>query len=202
MGGFLSIKFHPGMKFYSFHRGMKLTCKQKFFHPGTSFIPGWDFISVSCKRTLKSWWSNVQWKYFHTPRLKIWNICAWATPDYSFTYSLQMFWHDISWKLTLRNTSRKMGSQNDIMNMVTWLFLKLFYNVYNFIVEISMFKQSITLTIGHNKFDKRTVQNLQTRTHFLKKSRNQVDQIIDQLHLSKSIPNVTFKLISCQETCG
>ena len=32
---------------------MKLTCKQKFFHPETSFIPGWDFISVTCKRTLK-----------------------------------------------------------------------------------------------------------------------------------------------------
>ena len=50
---FFQIKFHPGMKFYSFHPGMKLTCKQKFFHPGTSFIPGWDFVSVTCKRTLK-----------------------------------------------------------------------------------------------------------------------------------------------------
>ena len=35
-----------------FHLGMKLTCKQKFFHPGTNFIPGWDFMSVTCKRTL------------------------------------------------------------------------------------------------------------------------------------------------------
>ena len=33
---FFQIKFHPGMKFYSFHPGMILTCKQKFFHPGTS----------------------------------------------------------------------------------------------------------------------------------------------------------------------
>ena len=33
---------------------MKLTCKQKFFHPGTSFILGWDFISVTCKRTFKT----------------------------------------------------------------------------------------------------------------------------------------------------
>ena len=49
---FFQIKFHPGMKFYSFHPGMKFTCKQKFFHPGTSFILGWDFISVTCKRTL------------------------------------------------------------------------------------------------------------------------------------------------------
>ena len=37
---FFQIKFYPRMKFYSFHLGMKLTCKQKFFHPGTSFIPG------------------------------------------------------------------------------------------------------------------------------------------------------------------
>ena len=50
---FFQIKFHPGMKFYSFHSGMKLTCKQKFFHPWTSFIPGWDFVSVTCKRTLR-----------------------------------------------------------------------------------------------------------------------------------------------------
>ena len=53
-GVFFQIKFHPGMKFNSFHPGMKLTCKQNFFHHGTSFIPGWDFILVTCKRTLKS----------------------------------------------------------------------------------------------------------------------------------------------------
>ena len=28
------------MKFYSFHPGMKSTCKQKCFHPRTIFIPG------------------------------------------------------------------------------------------------------------------------------------------------------------------
>ena len=43
MGGFFQIKFRPGMKF---------TCKQKFFHTGTSFIPESDFVSVTCKRTL------------------------------------------------------------------------------------------------------------------------------------------------------
>ena len=51
---FFRIKFHPGMKSYSFHPGMKLTCKQKFFHRRTSFIPGWDFISVTCKRALRT----------------------------------------------------------------------------------------------------------------------------------------------------
>ena len=49
---FFQIKFHPRLKLYSFHHWMKLTCKQKVFHPGTSFIPGWDFISLTCKRTL------------------------------------------------------------------------------------------------------------------------------------------------------
>ena len=49
---FFQIKFHPEMIFYLFHPGMKLTCKHKFFHPWMSFIPGWDFTSVTCKRTL------------------------------------------------------------------------------------------------------------------------------------------------------
>ena len=56
------------------------------------------------------------------------------------------------------------------------------------------------LTNEHNKFGKRTVQNLQTRTHFLKRSRNPADQIIDQLYLSKIIPNVSLKFL-CQENC-
>ena len=41
MEGFFQIKFHRGMKFYSFHPGMKLTCKQKFFHPGMRFRLGY-----------------------------------------------------------------------------------------------------------------------------------------------------------------
>ena len=60
LNGRFSFKLHPGMKFYSFHPGMKFTCKQKFFHPGTSFIPGWDFISVTCRRTLSG--SRLNWK--------------------------------------------------------------------------------------------------------------------------------------------
>ena len=31
---FFQIKFHRGMKFYWFHIGMKLTCKQNFFISG------------------------------------------------------------------------------------------------------------------------------------------------------------------------
>ena len=56
------------------------------------------------------------------------------------------------------------------------------------------------MTFGRNKFGKRKAKNLKTRIYFLKKSRDQVDIIIDQLQLSKSIPNVSFKFISCQET--
>ena len=63
------------------------------------------------------------------------------------------------------------------------------------------FKQAIKLTFGRNKFSKRTMQNSQSRKNFQKNPRDQVDKIIDQLHLSKSIPNVSFKFISCQENC-
>ena len=42
------------MKFYLFHPGMKLACKQRFF------IPGWDFVSAKCKCTIKRW-SLINW---------------------------------------------------------------------------------------------------------------------------------------------
>ena len=51
-----------------------------------------------------------------------------------------------------------------------------------------VFKQARKVTFGRNKFGKRTVQNLLTRKHFWKKSRDQIDEIIAQLFLSKSIP--------------
>ena len=43
------------MKFFSFHPRMKFTCKENFFHPGTSFILGWDFILATCTRTLTAY---------------------------------------------------------------------------------------------------------------------------------------------------
>ena len=39
------------------------------------------------------------------------------------------------------------------------------------------------------------------RNIFWKKLRDQVDKIIDKLYLSKRIPNLYLKFISCQETC-
>ena len=68
-----------------------------------------------------------------------------------------------------------MGSQDDVMNVVT--FHGTSYNVCNFLVKMATFKQAMKLTFGCNKFGKRAVQNLRTRIHFYKKSRNQVDKI-------------------------
>ena len=68
----------------------------------------------------------------------------------------------------------------------------------NFLVEMSNFEQAIKMTFGRKKFGKGSVKNLKTRIYFQKKSRDQVVKNIDQLQLSKSIPNVSFKFISCQ----
>ena len=55
---------------------------------------------------------------------------------------------------------------------------------------------STKLTFRRNKLGNRAVQNLQTKAYIYKKLRDQVDNIIDQFHLPKCIPNVTFKFIS------
>ena len=60
-------------------------------------------------------------------------------------------------------------------------------NMYNFLVDMSTFKQAIKMKMGRNKFAKMAVKNLQTVTH--------------QLGLSESIPNSCFKFVSCQENC-
>ena len=46
------------------------------------------------------------------------------------------------------------------------------------------FTPAIKLLFGRNRSGKRTVYNLQTRIHFKKRLRDQIDEIIDQLHLS------------------
>ena len=62
------------------------------------------------------------------------------------------------------------------------------YNMCNFSVEMSTFKQAKKLTFGCNKFGKRAVQNLPTRIYFQKKSRDEVDKITGKFHLSKVSP--------------
>ena len=90
-----------------------------------------------------------------------------------------------------------MGSQDDFMNVVTLLFLELLTICATFQQKC----QHLKLNFGCNKFGKRAVKNLPTRIHSQKKLRDQVDKIIGKLYLSKSIPNVCLKSISCQEAC-
>ena len=122
-----------------------------------------------------------------------------------YLYYWEISWHGISWKFTLRMLLEKMGHK-----LMKWIescdfpvleLLTISANVYIFLVKMSTFKQIIKLTVGHNKFGTGTVQNSQTRILFQKKSCDQVDKLIDHLHLSKTIPNVNFNFISCQETC-
>ena len=49
--------------------------------------------------------------------------------------------------------------------------------IFNFLLEITTSTQAIKLKFGRDKFAERTVYNLQARTHFSKKSRDQVDKV-------------------------
>ena len=71
-------------------------------------------------------------------------------------YQLETYTEDALWK---------MGSHDDVMNVVTWLFLELFTMCAILLSNFLVVKQVIKLTFGRNKFDKTTVQNLQTRIH-------------------------------------
>ena len=70
------------------------------------------------------------------------------------------------------------------------------HNMWNFLVEMSTFKQVIKLNFECNKFGKNAAHNLPIRIHFQKMPRDEVDKITDKLHLSKNIPIVCFKSIS------
>ena len=58
---------------------------------------------------------------------------------------------------------------------ITFTTFAAFYNVCNFLVDMSTFTQAIKLVFRH-KFRKKTVQNKQVRIHFLKKSRDQTEK--------------------------
>ena len=73
------------------------------------------------------------------------------------------------------------------MIVVAWKYVL----VCNFLLEISTSTQVIKLKLERNKFLKLRVYNLHTRIWFSKKSRDQDKKIIDQLHLTKIIPNVS-----------
>ena len=132
---------------------------------------------------------------------KIWNICACATCYYSFVNTICKYLNmvsigNLSWRYYFEKWVNRW--RHECRHVA---FSGTSYNVLKLLVELSTFKQAIKLIFWRNKFGKRTVQNVQTRIHFLKKSRNQVDKIIDQLHLSKSIPKVSFKFIWLRATC-
>ena len=58
---------------------------------------------------------------------------------------------------------------------ITFTTFAAFYNVCNFLVDMSTFTQAIKLVFRH-KFRKKTVQNKQVRIHFLKKSCDQIEK--------------------------
>ena len=58
---------------------------------------------------------------------------------------------------------------------ITFTTFAAFYNVWNFLVDMSTFTQAIKLVFRH-KFRKKTVQNKQVRIHFLKKSCDQIEK--------------------------
>ena len=61
-----------------------------------------------------------------------------------------------------------------------------------FSLEMLASTQAMKLKLGRNKFDKRAVCNVQIRIWFWKNTYDQADEIFDQLHLSKIIPNVSL----------
>ena len=75
-----------------------------------------------------------------------------------YRYYWQISWHAYQLETCIKDTPWEMGSQDRVMNVVTRNLLELLnYNVCNFLVEMSTFKQAIKLSFGRKKFDKRTV---------------------------------------------
>ena len=111
---------------------------------------------------------------------------------------LQISWHDISWKVTLRIMFDKWGHK-----VTSWMWSRDFSWVFLQCVQLlgrnvkiqAIYKVDIwTQYFWQKDSAKLTDQNL-----FSEKVKwSKVEKIIDQIHLSKSIPNVTWKFISYQ----
>ena len=114
---FFQIKFYPGMKFYSLHPRMKLTCTHKCFHPGRvssgdeissrlhvnallegvytwNFIPGWnssreEIISVDGEMSLTVYRLLPRWNFILGWK-KEKRMCKHFVPGRNFKMS--MFW--------------------------------------------------------------------------------------------------------------
>ena len=68
-----------------------------------------------------------------------------------------------------------MASIDNIMSMITWLFLEKISDVQIDMSEMPTFPPAIKLTSGWNRFSKRTMYSLQIRIYFWKKSHDLVD---------------------------
>ena len=114
-------------------------------------------------------WSNVQYKNIRTTvHLKQKHLRKHNLRLLFYTYYLQISWHGITWKLTLRiPLTNGVARSCHECDHVTFPWIS--YDVCNFLIEILKFKQAIQMTFGRNKCDKRTAKNLKTRiSHAIK----------------------------------
>ena len=132
------------------------------------------------------------------PMLKIWKIYPYATRDFSFIHTIGKY-------LDMVSAGNLHLGYSWINGVTKWrhycdhvTFHGTSYNVCNFLVEVSTFKQAISLVFWCNKLGRKT-SKFTDQIHFQKKSRDQVDKIIDHLNLSESMPNVSFKFILFSE---
>ena len=70
-----------------------------------------------------------------------------------------------------------------------------YFLVCNFLLETSTSTQTTKVKFGHDKFGEKAMYNVKPRKTFLKKSRDQVDKVINQFHLSMRISAVSFDFI-------
>ena len=119
--------------------------------------------------------------------LTIWINCVCTSLDYSLIHNTYKF-------------SDMIPVANSVMNVTTWLFLEILSGFKLLISNVNLHKSYEILKFRRNKFSKRGVWNLRTRTDLQKNSQTnfrQTNRTIDQLYLSRSIPSASF--ISCHE---
>ena len=110
------------MKFYSFHPGMKLTCKQKVFHPRASFIPGWDSVLVTCKHTLNGLNDKTQRTVIGNEYLIL------VLYQFHSLKARDLFWKDCAWKdWPYWGTSFFQGSRHWCQNFLIWRHRQFFF---------------------------------------------------------------------------
>ena len=79
-------------------------------------------------------WSKVQKKHFYITMVKVWSICACVTRNYLLTHLfadyIHITYHFLTWyQLQIYIEDIIEGSIDDVINMVTWLFLEVLSGV-------------------------------------------------------------------------